>query len=618
MSGVAAAIRFDDGPPPLDDLHALVAAVPHRAPDGVGTWFGDGAALAKLHRLVLPGQQPSSQPFVAREPSLVVVFDGRLDARDELAARLSIRPDGSDDAAYVAPAIARHREHAVEMFEGDFALIAWNPSTRTVIAARDALGNRPLHWILHGSTLLIASDIAQLLAALPSAPPPDETAVADILAFEPPSDARTLYRGISRVPPGHVLIADARGVRMREYWRPEPAPAAEDRSDDDYADECRALLRRAVAARMRAATPVLVFFSGGIDSSSVLATASEFARGAGTPLPRPTTMVFDEPESDERRYRAAFFEKHPLSPVQVMPGVMNGEAYRAQAARRRVLPDMPSEFIGRPLFARAKALGARVGLTGAGGDFLFSGSTHEYADLLGHGSVVAAVRRYLRDRKTNDSGWAVDGLLTSGFWPLLPQSVRSALRRPARLLMRIPEAPSWVKLPLRDRPAVPDPPAGVSHASWEICWSLRSGWTSVFIESGERGASEDGVDPRHPLLDPALVAFALRLPERQRRRGGMTKFVLRHAASLPEAIERRSTKADFGHVVERAFDVLGGRRLFETLAIAEAGWVDAGVAAGSYDLTRTHSAAKDVRSAALLPRLWMLAAVELWYRAVYT
>ena len=617
MSGVAAAIRFDVGPPPLDDLHALVAAVPHRAPDGVGTWSGESAALAKLHRLVLPGQQPSSQPFVERESSLVVVFDGRLDARDELAARLSIRPDSSDDAAYVAPALVRHGDRAVEMLEGDFALIAWNPRTRSVIAARDALGNRPLHWIQRGPLLMIASDVAQLLAALPSTAPPDETAVADTLAFEPPSDARTLYRGISRVPPGHVLVADGRGVRMREYWRPEPSPAGERRSDDDYAEECRALLRRAVAARMRAATPVLVFFSGGIDSSSVLATASEFARDAGTPLPRPTTMVFDEPESDERNYRAAFFEKHPLSPVEVRPGAMDGEEYRAQAARRRVLPDMPSEFIGRPLFARAKALGARVGLTGAGGDFLFSGSTHESADLLARGSVVAAVRRYLRDWKTNDSGWSVDGLLTSGFWPLLPQRLRSALRRPARVLMRIPDAPSWVKLALPDRVAVPDPPAGVSHANWEICWSLRSGWTSVFIESGERGACEAGVDPRHPLLDPALIAFALRLPEQQRRRNGTTKFVLRRAASLPQAIERRATKADFGHVIERAFDVLGGRRFFETLVIAETGWVDAGVAARSYDLTRTHAAVRDVRSAALLPRLWMLAAVELWYRAVY-
>jgi asparagine synthetase B (glutamine-hydrolysing) len=328
-------------------------------------------------------------------------------------------------------------------------------------------------------------------------------------------------------------------------------------------------------------------------------------------------MVFDEPETDERRYRQAFFEKQPLQPIEVRPGVMDAGDYRAQAGRRRVLPDMPSEFIGRPLFGRAKALGARVGLTGAGGDFLFSGSTHRYADLLGRGRVFAALARYVRDWKMNESGWARDGLLTAGLWPLLPQRVRTVLRRPARRALGIRDAPAWLKLPRPARAAVPDPPPGVSHASWEICWSLRSGWTSVFIESGERGAAEDGVEPRHPLWDPAMIDFALRLPERQRRRDGTTKFVLRRAASLPDAINRRATKADFGHVMERAFEALGGRRFFETLAVAEAGWVDAEAAARGYDLTRTHSALIDPRSGSLLPRLWMVAAVELWYRAVY-
>jgi len=341
------------------------------------------------------------------------------------------------------------------------------------------------------------------------------------------------------------------------------------------------------------------------------------ARSAGTTPPLPTTMVFGEPESDEREYRQAFFARHPLTPVEVPPGQVDGGEYRAQASRRRVLPDMPSEFIGRPLFRRANEMGVRVGLTGAGGDFLFGGSTHAYADLLARGRMFAALARYFRDRRTEDSGWTRDAFLTAGVWPLLPRPVRTLLRRPARAVMRIPDAPSWVRLPRPARRAVPDPPAGVSHASWEICWSLRSGWTSVFLESGERGAAEDGVEVRHPLWDPAIVKFALSLPERQRRRDGTMKFLLRRAADLPPAIQRRGNKADFGHVIERAFDALGGRRFFETLTIAEAGWVDRDAAAQGYDLTRSHSALTDLRSASLLPRLWMLAAVELWYRGAY-
>jgi asparagine synthase (glutamine-hydrolysing) len=603
MSGIAAVIRFDGGPP-LDDLQRLVSAAPHRAPDGVGTWQGPGAALAKLHRVVLPGQRTADQPFAERDGPHVAILDGRLDGPG----------DGADR---VLAAVARHGAAGVEQIHGEFAFVVWNVQTRTVVAARDRLGLRPLHWAMDGARLLVASDVAQILAGLARTPAPDETAVSDLLAFEPGTDDRTLFATIRRVPPGHVLVVDDRGPRLTEYWRPEPAPADERRSDADYAEECRALLRRAVGERLRATTPPVLFFSGGIDSSSVLATALDVAPRLGVAAPQPMSMVFDQEESDERGYRRAFTERHGVAPIDVTPGAIDADEYLAQARRRGTVPDVPAEFIGRPLFWRAREIGARVGLTGAGGDFLFGGSTLQYADLLRRGRLVSAVRQYLHDRKTDDSGWTPEGLLTGGLWPLLPRAVRSMLRRPLGRVMGIERAPAWVRLPRPDRQAVPDPPRGVSHASWEICWGLRSGWTAYFLESGERGASESGVEPRHPLLDPEIVRFTLSLPERQRRRERTMKHVLRRAADLPPAIEGRLTKADFGYVILDAFEALGGRTFFERLQIGEAGWVDPNAAVTGYNLVRNRDSWRDQRAGVVLPRLWMLAAVELWYRATY-
>src|SRR6185437_792978 len=135
-----------------------------------------------------------------------------------------------------------------------------------------------------------------------------------------------------------------------EYWRPEPAPADERRSDADYAEECRALLRRAVGERLRAAAPPVLFFSGGIDSSSVLATALDVAPRLGVAAPQPMSMVFDQEESDERGYRRAFTERHGVAPIDVTPGAIDAHEYLAQARRRGTVPDVPAEFIGRPLF----------------------------------------------------------------------------------------------------------------------------------------------------------------------------------------------------------------------------------------------------------------------------
>src|SRR5262249_25137262 len=133
----------------------MIAAAPHRALDGVGTWHASGAALAKLHRLVLPGQTTAAQPSVERDGPHVGVFDGRLDA----ASR-------DDDGAAAVGLVARRGADAVEELHGDFAFAVWNQQTRTLVAGRDRLGIRPLHWAIDGSRLLVASDVAQILAAM--------------------------------------------------------------------------------------------------------------------------------------------------------------------------------------------------------------------------------------------------------------------------------------------------------------------------------------------------------------------------------------------------------------------------------------------------------------------
>src|SRR5262249_56062501 len=109
-----------------------------------------------------------------------------------------------EGASRVGGGIAQRDDHAIDTLDGDFAVVAWNPRARRVIAARDPLGNRPLHWTEHDGALLLASDIVQLLDALPAVPPPDESVAADLLAFDPASEARTAYRGVSRIPPGAV------------------------------------------------------------------------------------------------------------------------------------------------------------------------------------------------------------------------------------------------------------------------------------------------------------------------------------------------------------------------------------------------------------------------------
>jgi asparagine synthase (glutamine-hydrolysing) len=616
MSGLAAVLYGSPDRPAGADLQPMLAASAQRAPDGSAAWAGDGIALGYLSFETLPGSE--SQPLVDRGRRLAIVFDGRLDNREDLAAVLGVATETSD-SRFALEAFAAWGPGAAERLLGDFAWIAWDAARRRLVAARDQLGSRPLHYCVQPDLVLCATDVAQLLAH-PSTPrEPDLHTVANYLSLDIPNAASTLLRGINRLPPGHVVVFEDGVTSLREYWRAEPREALRLRDDREYAERCRELLARSVGARMRSRRPVAAMLSGGLDSSSVVATAARLHAGRGLAL-APFSLVFPgRSEADERPFIEDVAAHHGLAAVLVEPSRVTAPAMREHAARTLDCPAFASDFGTRSLYDAIRCRGHDVVLTGAGGDALFGGSVFQYADRLRELRIGAAVRQFLADRRTYRSGWSRLGLIQAGLWPLLPLPVKRILRPVARRVAGVGGGPPWLRLPRAPRPPLPGRPRGGSFATEDVTRGLGSGLHSLFLEAGERALAELPLEPRDPLLDVRLVEFALSIPEEQRRRGPVLKFVLRNALGqdLPPSVARRRTKGSFGYVIVEALEALGGARFFAAARIAEAGWVDGGVLAAAYEITRQRFAAGDPRYSVDVPRLWIAGAIELWFGAVF-
>jgi len=147
--------------------------------------------------------------------------------------------------------------------------------------------------------------------------------------------------------------------------------------------------------------------------------------------------------------------------------------------------------------------------------------------------------------------------------------------------------------------------------------AFQSGWTVLMVEMSERAAARAGIEERHPFFDRRIAEFALAIPETQRWKGAQTKHVIRTAMRerLPPSVYDRATKADFSKYVVAAIDALGGETFFERLEIAHERWVDGPRAvAMSRDMFRRCAAGDDRFTEHMFP-LWMIASVELWFRA---
>jgi asparagine synthase (glutamine-hydrolysing) len=152
----------------------------------------------------------------------------------------------------------------------------------------------------------------------------------------------------------------------------------------------------------------------------------------------------------------------------------------------------------------------------------------------------------------------------------------------------------------------------MTYAQRSIYDNWASPWMFHVLEMDDRSNAWAGVEGRHPFYDRRVIEFAFAIPEEQRARLDLTKFVLRKAMKslLPERIRERRTKGQFGQVFIETFNRIGGERLFCTMAMESKGWVDA---------RRMQQLCHErlVGYPSNLWPLWTIFAAELWFREVF-
>jgi asparagine synthase (glutamine-hydrolysing) len=177
---------------------------------------------------------------------------------------------------------------------GMFALAVWDGRTRTLLAARDRAGEKPLYWTLTPQGVRLASEVKALLVRSDVSRELDAEALDQFLTYEYILAPRTILKGVQKLPPGSYLTYRDGKVDVRRYWDAASVPL-QAWTDEDAVEALRDRLRHAVVSQMMADVPLGAFLSGGIDSSTIVAFMAEASR-----LPLNTfSMGFDDGSYDE-------------------------------------------------------------------------------------------------------------------------------------------------------------------------------------------------------------------------------------------------------------------------------------------------------------------------------
>ena len=281
MSGIAGLWNLDGREIDRDVFDRVMLLMRPWGPDGTTAWIGGNVALGYGAFHTTPEAAAENQPLSDSSGRFRLVFDGRIDNRDEIRRDLvdkGVEPRNDTDAELVLCAYSLWKNDCAARLLGDFAFAIWDATERQLYCARDILGCRPFYYHHDPSQFVFGSEVALILEAPSVDTTPNEGVVAEFLAVEVTSRDETLYQGVRRLPPAHFLVVTAEGLRCRRYWDIDLDRQIRFRNPQEYAERFFELFRDAVRCRMRSNGPVGAELSGGVDSTSVVGMAQHLFR----------------------------------------------------------------------------------------------------------------------------------------------------------------------------------------------------------------------------------------------------------------------------------------------------------------------------------------------------
>jgi asparagine synthase (glutamine-hydrolysing) len=631
MCGICGIYNLDMKPLDNPDLiDRMSAQIRHRGPDSQGKFERPYLALA-IRRLSIIDLQTGDQPLSNETGEVNLVFNGEIYNYREIRKRLLDRGHrfkSQSDGEVIAHLYEDMGADFVRELNGMFAIALWDQRARRLVLARDRAGEKPLYYWQRNGTLIFGSEIKTLLEYPEISRRLDTEALSQYFFYGYFPSPRSVYADIRKLPAAHVMVIEGHEMRTQCYWslrdyqRPPELGNLSPKQEEVACEELREKLRDAATSRLVSDVPLGVFLSGGIDSSTVVATMSELSPGNVNSF----SVSFPQRSFDEGEY-AAYVARHFKTKHHVL--TVDDKSMRDALMTLTNHLDEPMAdpaIIPTYLLSCFARQHIKVALSGEGSDELFGG----YPTYLGaraaeyYLKLPTILRRQVFDRLREllpvSSDAVPIGLFLQRFLTHVEKSPAErhqtwfGMFSPAELDKLI--STSWTgPRPPSSVIFNPLPPILEGTRFDEVLAEMLYLDFRMYLEDNllvkvDRASMACSLEMRTPFLDHRLIEFAAGLPTNLKMRGFKSKYILKKAVEkwLPHKIVYRQKR---GFTVPIASWLRNELRTLVADSLAEEKVKRQGLFNVTYvqQLIREHSAAQaDHRKA-----LWTLFCFQLWY-----
>jgi asparagine synthase (glutamine-hydrolysing) len=530
-------IASTNGSAVTDRVAAMSATLVHRGPDSFGE-FSDGDVALAARRLSIIDLETGDQPIANEDGTLHVIQNGEIYNYRELRRELEraghhFRTQG--DTEVLLHLYEEHGDRFAERLRGMFAIAIWDARHRRLVLARDRFGIKPLYYRAADNELAFASE----LRALPRGEI-DLDALEAFLAFNSIPAPLTIFRKISKLPPGHLLIWEDGRVELRRFARPAPLEELREDEEAELVEELRSRLRDSVRAHLVSDVPVGVLLSGGVDSAFLAALAAE----ESSETLRTFSIGFEERSFDELGGARLVAERYGTQHREL---VLRPDAALLLPALADAFdePFADSSALPTYLVSQLAASDVKVALSGVGGDELFGGYYTYAADLLAErvGGLARLARPLVERLPTSSSKASFDYkakrfVRAAHLPPLERHHGWKEIFSPELRAELTGHSSAFDPVSiLRDRYRETEGTAELARLQ-DV--DLGIYLVDDLLVKTDRASMAHSLEARVPYLDTVVTNLALALPTRHKIRGLSKKVLLRKAAAplLPREIVR--------------------------------------------------------------------------------
>jgi asparagine synthase (glutamine-hydrolysing) len=513
LSGFFGTVRFDGMPVEDRLLENIAEAIAFRGPHGRSVWTQNNVGGAFTLIRTGPAKQESEQPVVWLDRYYLwgdIRLDGWLDLISHLGEEVATL-SGATSETLLLRAWERWGPTCLERVIGEFSFALWDAKEKILWCARDFAGVRPFYYSRVQKAFFFSNTLQTLRLAPEISTELDEAFLGDFLLDGWNADAsRTVYRDIKRLKAGHLLKLSKDNLEVRRFRKLPIEEPLRFKDPEEYRQAFRELLQICVKDRLPDG-PAALYLSGGLDSGSVCAMASQIAQARGQKEQLKAFTVswkafFDDPEPDLAKLTAqhigiAFetLQEETLNPFETTEG---GDGISPE-------PGQNFFFAREQRNLRTIARHANVVLSGDGGDDVLIGQAWPYLVHL------------LQNREWKDFARDFGGY----FWthkaiPPMRGGFRTKFRKLVNREDQYAEYPAWLNPEFERRANLRERwlELGITRKNTEhplhpeAYWSLHNNFWAAVLEAEDPGWTQVNLETRAALLDLRFLRFLLRLP----------------------------------------------------------------------------------------------------------